>query len=913
MSLRKLIVLTAFLNLFYFGKSQDINPYEQNPLPKGFTSEELTRKAEIGRDFVATDPPLSPVRNIAEWERNEAVLIRYPLGISLALVAEMASNCKVITIVANQTTENQARSAYLGAGVDLDNCVFIHAPTNSYWTRDYGPWFVADQNHQVGIVDFVYNRPRPYDDEIPVIVAGFLNIPLYGMSLVHTGGNYMTDGVGISASTDLVIEENGNNQPYVLQMMSDYLGINTYHTTLDPPASSIRHIDCWGKFLAPDKILIAQVPESDSRYWAYEEVAEYFSQQSSSYGTPYRVYRVYTPNRQPYTNSLILNEKVLVPVMGTSWDAQALAAYEAAMPGYEVIGFTGSWLSSDALHCRTKEIADRGMLCISHMPILNQQPVLPGYEVSANIIPYSGAGLYTDSLLLIYRVNAGAWDTIQLLNGSGHTYSASIPFLLNGGHVSYYIFAADSSGRREMHSFMGYHDPHVFEAGDNPEAPFDPQPLHLSVDVPLAGELQWQFGINTDAYHLLFGMQGQMDTVVNNANAVLAGAFSYQGLDSKTAYTWQVIALNTVAGLATEGPVWSFSTACAVFIPDFSETFDNASFPDCWEQVFLGGITSNRWNVNNTANAGGAAYEMRAAYTNSTGTSRLILPAINMAWHEDVTLSFRQFYDDYGSGCVLKIQSSLDRVNWTDESWSYNSGNGNIPSTQTSVPIVHNLGPTTYLAFVIEGNHYQIDYWYIDNVMVSGTSVIPVTLLVQDINVPSGAADCFAASQTIFVAGGGTTFTVNQGGNAILAAGQNIIFLDGTWLEYGSYMNAHIENNGDYCSNTEYLLASGEVNTDILDLLKSGSDPDSIEHAKSSFFQVFPNPTEGIVNILLLEVSEPEPVSVEIFNSIGNKIFDSAFPVNSHLVLDLSPYPRGLYMIKVTRKDYSGVNRIIRN
>lgn len=904
MFLRKLILFTAFISLFLPGKPQDIHPYEQNPLPKGFTPEELTRLGDIGRDFVATDPPLSPVRNIAEWERNEAVLIRYPLGISLALVAEMASDCKVITIVANQTTENQARSAYLAAGVDLDNCDFIHAPTNSYWTRDYGPWFIADQEHQVGIVDFVYNRPRPLDDEIPAIAAGFFGLPLYGMNLVHTGGNYMTDGAGISASTDLVFEENGNNQPHVLQMMSDYLGISTYHTTLDPPASSIRHIDCWGKFLAPDKILIAQVPQSDSRYWAYEEVAEYFSQQNSSYGTPYRVYRVYTPNRQPYTNSLILNEKVLVPVMGTSWDAQALAAYEAAMPGYEIIGFTGSWISSDALHCRTKEIADRGMLYISHMPILNQQPVLQGYDVTADIIPYSGTGLYSDSLLLIYRVNAGSWDTIQMQNASDHSYTASIPFPYSGGHVSYYFFAADSSGRREMHPFMGHHDPHVFEAGDNPATPFDPQPSHLSVDVPSTGQLQWQFGFNTDAYHLLFGMQGLMDTIVKNANALEAGAFIYQGLDSKTTYSWQVISLNTVAGLATAGPVWSFSTACAVVIPGFSETFDNASFPDCWEQNFSGGITSNRWNVNNTSHAGGSAYEMRASYTNATGTSRLILPAVNTAWHEDVMLSFSQFYDDYGSGCVLKIQSSSDKINWTDEAWSFNSGNGNISSTQTSVPIVHNLGPTTYLAFVLEGNHYQIDYWYIDNVIVNGTSMIPVTLLIQNTGVPSGATDCFSATQTIIIAGGGTSFLVEPGGNAEFIAGQEIKFLDGTLVEEGGYLNAQITTSGEFCAQTKILVrpaANRSVSAQNQKYKPSGDG-----------LNVFPNPSYGIVYLELKTFSDQKNATIEIFSLLGEKIQSISLPISGQYQFDLSGQPNGVYIIRVFGAGNVWIRKIIK-
>jgi len=40
----------------------------------------------MGRE---TDPPPGPIRNIAEYERMEGVLIRYPFGISTAVIAEM--------------------------------------------------------------------------------------------------------------------------------------------------------------------------------------------------------------------------------------------------------------------------------------------------------------------------------------------------------------------------------------------------------------------------------------------------------------------------------------------------------------------------------------------------------------------------------------------------------------------------------------------------------------------------------------------------------------------------------------------------------------------------------------------------------------------------------------------------------
>ena len=44
--------------------------------------------------------------------------------------------------------------------------------------------------------------------------------------------------------------------------------------------------------------------------------------------------------------------------MNSNWDDDAINTYELAMPGYEIIGVTGSWESTDALHCRVKGIPD---------------------------------------------------------------------------------------------------------------------------------------------------------------------------------------------------------------------------------------------------------------------------------------------------------------------------------------------------------------------------------------------------------------------------------------------------------------------------------------------------------------------------------------------------------------------------
>ena len=346
-------------------------------LPIGFTAEEWENRDVIKQWLYRTDPPPGPVRNVAEYEPMQGVLIRYPFGISTSLIREMAEDVIIYCLVSSGQ-QNAAYNSMNSSNVDMNNVEFIIGATDSYWTRDYGPWWVVDGNGEYGIVDFTYNRPRPNDNNAPYKVSEHLDVSYYSADFISTGGNYMTDGFGISAAAHIAYTENDqcntNNQSsiplppcaYVDNIMNEYYGISTYHVVADPNGEYIDHIDCWGKFLSPNRILIREVPSSHPQYNMIEDVVDYFQSVPTSDGGLWEIFRVYTPNDQPYTNSLILNDKVFVPIMNSSWDDEALEVYEIAMPNHEILGFTGSWQSTDALHCRVKGIPD-----ISYSPFQN--------------------------------------------------------------------------------------------------------------------------------------------------------------------------------------------------------------------------------------------------------------------------------------------------------------------------------------------------------------------------------------------------------------------------------------------------------------------------------------------------------------------------------------------------------------
>ena len=437
-----------------------------------YLSEEEMRTPLRASNFTETPAPTEAPRFVAEFEPMQGVTIRYPLGIPVSLVKSLAENCQVYCIV-TQNQQSSARSSFNNAGVNMNRVTFVIANSDSYWVRDYGPWYIfAGKNP--AIVDNVYNRPRQNDDAIPSYFASFWGIPMYGMNLKHTGGNMMQDGRGHAVSDELVLNENNNySEATVRQKMLDYLGIDNYHITIDPQNDYIAHVDCWGKYLAPDKILIAKLPQSDSRYEDYEAVANYFATTNCCWGYPYKVYRVEEPSGDviaPYTNSLILNKTVYVPMGSNStYNNRALQVYRDAMPGYEVVGVTNTsystgWLNTDALHCRTRGVMDFNMLFVDHRNVLfGTQECGDSIAVTSKFIAYSGKPLKEDSLLVYYSIDNGPYQTAHMTaTGNPDEYVGYITGYHNESEVDYYVFGADESGHRYQQPVFGELDPHHF-------------------------------------------------------------------------------------------------------------------------------------------------------------------------------------------------------------------------------------------------------------------------------------------------------------------------------------------------------------------------------------------------------------------------------------------------------------------
>ena len=163
-----LMVLFVSVNAFGQQLTHKMTEEEKAKMPEYLQQTQLLQ--------AVTPPPTAPVRNISEFEPMEGALVAYPLGIPVELVKLLAEEVVVTTIVDDANTETTVRNLYSSNGVDLGNCNFLIAPHDSYWTRDYGPWYITDGLGNINIMNFTYNRPRQNDNNIPVEVGTFLGI-----------------------------------------------------------------------------------------------------------------------------------------------------------------------------------------------------------------------------------------------------------------------------------------------------------------------------------------------------------------------------------------------------------------------------------------------------------------------------------------------------------------------------------------------------------------------------------------------------------------------------------------------------------------------------------------------------------------------------------------------------------------
>jgi len=324
-------------------------------------------------DAVANDIIRSP----SEFEQSTELIITWPTIFRLSIeeepffidIVRAAEEAVSVRInVNNFLYKNRIITLLKEENIPLDNITISTTPTNSYWIRDYGPFFI-EKNGELSIVDFNYvgHRFRLIDDIYPTLYGIENNIEFdfkANFALCIQGGNYMSDGQGLGmvANYSLEIGNPKNSLEEMSEILKQYLGLNEVLILTSQADDGTGHIDMFSKLISKDTLLVGQWEDiNDINYQILENNTQLLIDKGYNI---IRIPMLRDPDEEKntiwtYTNSLIINgtnkKIVLVPQYGTVEDSTAISIYEQAMPEYEIIGINCNLVIDywGAIHCTT--------------------------------------------------------------------------------------------------------------------------------------------------------------------------------------------------------------------------------------------------------------------------------------------------------------------------------------------------------------------------------------------------------------------------------------------------------------------------------------------------------------------------------------------------------------------------------
>lgn len=428
------------------------------------------------QSVILDTPPSGTLRTSAEWEEIQALVVTWrDYKATLAEIIRFAQEeCKVIVHATNAATAaSELTNTYnvaLGPNVQI-----VSQPNNSLWIRDYGANSVyINDVDSLFLLDWKYNRPsRVADDSIPRRYARLLNLNLVQTTvepnrIVHTGGNYMSDGFGTAFSSELILEENPTKtEVQIDQIMENYMGTDRYIKMPVLPYDGIHHIDMHMKLLDEETLLWAKYPTGVADGPQIEANLMYvLDNYTSVFGTPYKIKRVvappdYTGNGNPvypnnggdyrtYSNAVFVNGTVLLPTYGGPFDTTAVRIFKENLPGYRIVPIDCQSIiaASGAIHCITHSVGVNDPLLISHQALNDTYDTENPYPVNALIKHRSGiqsATLYYTSDTL-----AGFSSVPMTETGVNDNWTAAIPAQEAGTKIYYYIQGISETGKIQV-------------------------------------------------------------------------------------------------------------------------------------------------------------------------------------------------------------------------------------------------------------------------------------------------------------------------------------------------------------------------------------------------------------------------------------------------------------------------------
>lgn len=437
-------------------------------LPHGLTAEEQDYIRNHNAEYLGsklprgnTEVPSAIFGAPAEWDRAEGAIFAWTqyTGLVKQLVKETAKSSKAFVTVYGPSEEASARRTLEAEGTNMANVQFVHADIDSVWMRDYGPWWIQTPDGDREIIDLVYNRPRPNDDKFPSNFARDQKIKAYLTKLILPGGNLLLDGKGMAMMTDMVFDSSqGANGAMTMDELKKYMkelfGVHKIILIKAMKRDGTGHIDMFCKMLNPTTVIVGEYAKpSDGaadNFKILNDDAALLANETNGAGEPLKVFRIpmprYTGTSYTHTNSLIVNDLVMVPIFNQPTDNAALDVYRKLMPGARVVGFDCNQIigANGAIHCITK-LCMADPLSVAHTPAKGDA----GTPIAISAKIESEQPIDPAKVQVFYRTGStGDFQAIPMTARDG-SWAAEIPALQGGTQVQYYIRAEDTRGMFE--------------------------------------------------------------------------------------------------------------------------------------------------------------------------------------------------------------------------------------------------------------------------------------------------------------------------------------------------------------------------------------------------------------------------------------------------------------------------------
>ncbi|MDY5968808.1 MAG: agmatine deiminase family protein [Bacteroidales bacterium] len=416
---------------------------------------------------------------------------------------------------------------------------------NSFWYRDCGPiCFYYGEGDTLGMLDYMYYPGRALDDSLPYHIERQMGISNWETTLEWEGGNCLVDGTGMCVTSDAIFD---NNQDNYGQLSWDGVNPSTIQYTQKRALTKAQvadsmayligsramyiipslkydggtgHVDLYADMWDENEFVFSRFPAIYSN-WSDAAIAskniDTLLNKKSVFGTHYKHMDIPFPKAnnganfssqtnydsrytRTYSNHTFVNNLIIQPCFSdvvngepsAPWDRWRIDSLKRSYPGYtiypiNVASFDGS---GGAIHCITKQIPAENPVRILHPSITgNTENAFANNDAHIKVIAHNKSGIANAKLT--YRVNGGAWQTVDLASSSeisnyGEVFGGTIPAqaIAASGYttVQYYISVTSHNGKtltKPMTANQGGY--YTYYVGHNPNATVNYDDLYLGI------------------------------------------------------------------------------------------------------------------------------------------------------------------------------------------------------------------------------------------------------------------------------------------------------------------------------------------------------------------------------------------------------------------------------------------------